>query len=104
MSSDRRAGASVEESFRKRLDNPQISVGDVDAIVHQILDEITATARESSSDTRARRKCELVDLLGKAAERTDSAVAPLAEALRDPDEYEELDYDRRWETVATHAR
>lgn len=76
------------EALRARVKNPDSHAADIAAAVARIV-SILDEAATAPDDIRAERKCECVALLGKAAPRSDAAVARLVQALSDEDSYED---------------
>jgi hypothetical protein len=87
-----------------RLRDPELKDEELHDVVRSIIDALEL-AQPCEPTLRAIRKCDLIDLLGKAAARSDAAVARLVEALGDADGYDpgSSPYDSYWESVAEHA-
>jgi hypothetical protein len=70
-----------------------------------LIEQYAKVAASSDGTVRAMQKCKLLDQLGKTVAYSDTALAVVAEALADEDEYEfgASPYDAWYEIVAEHA-
>lgn len=94
----------VASRLGERLDDPDLSLTNVEACVREIVDGLDRARRVKNDTERAMLKRHWVALLGRAARRTPLALEPLAALLADPDAWDAGGYDPWWESVAEHAR
>lgn len=88
----------------RQLDDSSLGSEEVESIVQTVIAALD-NPTSGSELTRAMEKCGWVDVLAKAAARSDRAVNRLVDALADTDGYDigSSPYDSYWQTVYDRA-
>jgi hypothetical protein len=92
------------DRLEARLDSPNASDRAIERLVRDLCAELERAGREPNEYLRGSHSGRIVELLGRAARRSDAALRPLADALASSVTWDAGGgYDPWWESVAEHA-